>query len=57
MKYCKKVCEHCRMVVALNADKDTYWNYEASTKGEIIGNVHVHSHDSERLNFFGVTKI
>ena len=37
MKYFKKVCVHDRAIVALNADKDEYLNYETSTSGDFIG--------------------
>ena len=56
MKYSKNVCAHKKVIVVLNADKDKYLNYETSTNGDLIGNVCISFHDSERLNSFGVLK-
>jgi len=56
MKHFKKVCSHDSVIVALNADKEKYLNYEISTGGSTIGYVCVRCHDSKELNFFGVPK-
>jgi exonuclease I len=40
----------------LNTDKDRYLNYETSINGDLIGNVCVRCHDSEKLYFFGLAK-
>ena len=36
MKHSNKVCAHDKVIVALNADKDKYLNYEKSTSGDNI---------------------
>ena len=56
MNYSKKVCTHDKIIVALNADKDRYLNQERNINGDFIGNVCVRCHDSEKLNFFGLSK-
>ena len=56
MEHFNKVCSHVNVIVALNADKEKYLNYETSTSGSTIGNVCMHCHDSKELNFFGVPK-
>ena len=50
------MCIHDSVILALNADKYNYLNYEASTSDDTIRNVCVHCHDSKRLYFFGVSK-
>ena len=52
--YFKKVCVLDRFIAALNAGKDKYLNYETGTSGNIIGNVRVVCHNSERLDSFRV---
>jgi hypothetical protein len=54
--YCLLMSSHDSVIVALNADKEKYLNYEISTSGSTIGNVCVHCYDSKELNFFGVPK-
>ena len=56
MNYSAKVCTHDKIIVVLNADIDRYLNYETSINGDLIGNVCVRCHDSEKLNFFGLSK-
>ena len=56
MKHSKKVCTHDKVIVALNADKDKYSNYETTTCDKTIGKVCVRCQDRERLEFFGVPK-
>jgi len=56
MKCSKKVCAHEKVIVVLNADKDKYSNYETSISGDTTGNLCVYCHDSEKLNFFGISK-
>jgi len=55
MKFFKKLCIHNRVIVAFDAHKDEYLNYETCSIGDLMGNVCVRSHDSERLNFFGAS--
>ena len=57
MNYSTKVCAHDKIIVALNADKDRYLKYETSINGDLIGNVCQRCHDSEKLNFFGLSKL
>ena len=57
MKYSKKVCAYDKVIVALNADKDKYLNYETRNSGDVIENGCVPGHDSERSNFFGILKM
>ena len=56
MEHFNKVCSHVNVIVALNADKEKYLNYETSTSGSTIGNVCARCHDTMELNFFGVPK-
>ena len=56
MRYSKKIFAHDRVVIAINADKDKYLNYETSTSGNTIGNVYVYCQESKRLDSFGVLK-
>ena len=56
IKYSKKVCVHDQTTLTLNAAKDEYLNYEASKNVNLIGNLCVRCHDSERLKSFGVPK-
>jgi len=56
MEHFNKVCLHNKVIVALNADKEKYLNFETSTGGSTIGNVCMHCHDSKELNFFGIPK-
>ena len=56
MNYPRKVCMHDKVIVALNADKEIYLNYEKSSSGDLIGNVCLHCHENEELNSFGVLK-
>ena len=37
MEHFNKVCSHDNVIVALNADKEKYLNYETSTSGSTIG--------------------
>ena len=50
MKYFKKACVHDKFIVALNALKDKYLNYETSTNGDLIGKVCLRCHDSKTFN-------
>ena len=54
IKYFKEVCRHDKIIVALNADKDKYLNYEKSTNSDTIGNKCELYHNGEKLNFFGL---
>jgi hypothetical protein len=56
MEHFNRVCSHNKVIVALNADKEKYLNYETSTSGSTIENVCVRCHDSESLDFFGAPK-
>ena len=56
MKCSKKVCANDKVIVALNTDKDKYLNYETSINGDLIGNVSLRCHGSERLKSFGASK-
>ena len=56
IKYSKEVCAHDKVFVALNVEKNNYLNNETSTIGNTIGNVCMRCHDSESLNFFGLSK-
>ena len=56
MKYFNKVCAHCKVLIALNADKDKYLKYETSARGDTIGNIRVHFLASERLNLIETSK-
>ena len=47
-----KMCSHDSVIVALNADKEKYLNYETSTSGSTIENVCVSYHDSESTLLF-----
>jgi hypothetical protein len=53
MKYSKIVYAHDKVIVALNARKEKYLNYETSTSGNTIGNVCVSCHDKEIFDYFG----
>ena len=50
------MCTRNKIIVALNADKENYLNYETSTSGNTIGNVCTCFHDGESLDFFGAPK-
>ena len=39
MKHSKKVCEHDRVIVALNVDNEKYLNYETGINEVLVGNV------------------
>ena len=43
-------------LVALNAEKEKYLNYETSTKAGTTEYVCVRRHDSKELNLFGVLR-
>ena len=56
MKSTKKTCVHDSTLVALNAEKEKYLNYETSTKAGTTEYVCVRCHDSKELNFFGAQR-
>ena len=56
MKHSNKVCAHDKVIVALNADKDKYLNYEKSTSGDNILKRICAFHDDQRFNFFRIQK-
>ena len=49
MKQFKKVCADDKLIVALNADKEKYLNYEETTSDNTIGNVCMHFHETDQL--------
>ena len=52
VEYFEKACAYNKVIVALNAGKEKYLNYERSVIAYLIGNVCVRCHD----NSFGVPK-
>ena len=52
VKYFEKACAYNKVILALNAGKEKYLNYETSVTAYLIGNVCVRCHD----NSFGVPK-
>ena len=55
-KYSKEVYEHDKVIVALSSEKDLYLNCKTSINGDLIRNVCLHCHGSERLNSLGASK-
>jgi len=51
IRHSKQFCANDKVIVALNADKDKYLNYEKSRSGDTIGNLCLQCQDSEILNF------
>ena len=55
MEYSKK-CAHDKVVVAMNADKDKYLNYETNANGDLIKDECMLCYESKELIFFRSTE-